>query len=71
MIIGYENIEVKVRHVYNPKKYLSIKMHDRHNGKITAMRFDKEEKYLMTSSKDGLIYIYQIDKIMHQEGGTL
>ena len=37
-------------------------MHDGHNGKITAMRFDKEEKYIMTSGEDGLMYIHQIDK---------
>ena len=60
--MGYENGEVQVRHVDNPNKYLSIKMHDGHNGKITATRFDKEEKYFMTSSEDGLMYIHQIDK---------
>lgn len=37
-------------------------MHDGHNGKITGIRFDKEEKYIMTSAEDGLMYIHQIDK---------
>jgi hypothetical protein len=62
MVMGYENGEVQIRHVDNPNKYISIKMHDGHNGKITATRFDKEEKYFMTSSEDGLMYIHQIDK---------
>ena len=26
------------------------------------MRFDKEEKYIMTTAEDGLMYIHQIDK---------
>lgn len=26
------------------------------------MRFDKDEKYLMTTAEDGLMYIHQIDK---------
>jgi hypothetical protein len=37
-------------------------MHDGHAGGITAMKFDKDEKYLMTSAEDGLMYIHQIDK---------
>ena len=37
-------------------------MHDGHIGSITSMRFDKDEKYLMTAAEDGLMYIHQIDK---------
>jgi hypothetical protein len=46
---------------------MSIKMHDGHMGAITSIRFDKEEKYIMTTAEDGLMYIHQIDKNISQK----
>lgn len=37
-------------------------MHDGHNGKITSVKFDKEEKMVLTTGNDGLMYIHLIDK---------
>lgn len=37
-------------------------MHDGHQGKITSAKFDKEEKIVLTTGEDGLIYIHLIDK---------
>jgi hypothetical protein len=37
-------------------------MHDGHNGRITSARFDKEEKFMLSTGEDGLIYIHLIDK---------
>lgn len=42
-------------------RYLAIKIHDGHSGAITAFRMDKEEKYVMTTGEDGLMFIHQID----------
>lgn len=36
-------------------------MHDGQQGAITAFRFDKEEKWAMTTAEDGLMFVYQID----------
>jgi len=33
-------------------------MHDGHSGGITSMKFDKDEKYFMTTAEDGLMYIH-------------
>jgi WD40 repeat protein len=61
MLMGYDNGEVHIRHVDGPNKYLQIKMHDGQQGAITSVRLDKEEKYVMTTAEDGLMFIYQID----------
>ncbi len=37
-------------------------MHDGQQGLITSIKFDKEEKYLMTTAEDGHMYIHQLDK---------
>jgi len=37
-------------------------MHDGHTGKITSVKFDKDEKMVLTTGEDGLIYIHLIDK---------
>ena len=33
-------------------------MHDAYGGKITAIKFDKEEKFLLTTSEDGLMMAF-------------
>ena len=62
LVMGYENGEVQLRLTEAPTRFLIIKMHDGHSGRITSMKFDKDEKYLMTSAEDGLMYIHQLDK---------
>lgn len=37
-------------------------MHDGHLGRITSLKLDREEKFVITTSVDGLMYIHQIDK---------
>ncbi len=37
-------------------------MHDAQAGKITSIRFDKDEKFIVSTAEDGLIYIHLIDK---------
>ena len=44
-----------------PNRYLQIKFHDGHQGAITSFRLDREEKYVMTTGEDGLMFIHQID----------
>lgn len=46
----------------NLEKFLVIKMHDGHNGRIRSARLDKDEKMMISTGDDGLIYIHQIDK---------
>lgn len=37
-------------------------MHDGQTGRITSAKFDKDEKFLVSSGEDGLVYIHLLDK---------
>ena len=37
-------------------------MHDSYGGKITGIKFDKEERFVLTISEDGLMFAHLIDK---------
>lgn len=41
---------------------MTIKMHDSQSGKITAIKFDKDEKFVLSTSTDGLMFAHLIDK---------
>ena len=42
---------------------MTLKYHDAHLGKITSAVFNYEENFFLTSSQDGLIFVYQFDKL--------
>ena len=62
LLLGCDNGEIQVRDIDRQEKYLQIKMHDGHVGRITAFKLDKDEKFAITTAEDGLMYIHQIDK---------
>jgi len=62
LLMGYENGEVHIRWAEAPQKYLAIKMHDAQLGAVTSVRLDKDEKYVITTAEDGLMFVYQIDE---------
>ena len=37
-------------------------MHDAYGGKITSVKFDSDEKFLLSTSEDGLMMAHLIDK---------
>ena len=61
-MLAFDNGEVQIRVNDNPERLLQIKMHDGHAGRITSVKFDKDEKFLVTTGEDGLIYSHLIDK---------
>lgn len=60
--MAFENGEIQIRSNENPERFLQIKMHDGHVGKITSVKFDKDEKFIVTTGEDGLVYSHLIDK---------
>lgn len=64
LILGFDNGEYQLRNIEKPEKWVSIKMHDGHRGRITSVKFDYSEKFLLSTGTDGLLYVYQIDKDM-------
>jgi hypothetical protein len=41
---------------------MTIKMHDGQVGKLKSIRFDKQEKFILSTADDGLMFAHQIDK---------
>lgn len=62
LIFGFDNGEIQIRPMDVPEKLLQIKMHDGQYGRITSVKLDREEKMLLSTAEDGLIYIHLIDK---------
>ena len=46
-------------------------MHDAQLGKITSIKFDRGEKFILSTSEDGLMFAHQIDKDMIKREATL
>ena len=59
---GFENGEVQVRNFEKPEKYMTLKMHDGQLGRITAVKFDKDEKFILTTGEDGVMFAHLIDR---------
>ena len=51
-----------MRHLDAIEKYISIKMHDGHNGRLKQVKLDHHEKMVISVGDDGLMYTYLIDK---------
>lgn len=62
LVLACDNGEVQIRNAERPEKSLQIKMHDAQQGRITSARFDKEERMMLTSGEDGLVYIHLVDR---------
>jgi len=65
--IGLANGEIRISHASNPPVYLSIKEHDGEIGSISAAKLSYDERFLVSTGYDGLIFIHTIDKFMIQQ----
>ena len=66
-IIGFENGDIRICNVERPKNFLSVKQHDGHGGAITAAKLSFDERFLVSSGGDGLIFVHLLDKFMIQQ----
>ena len=65
--IGLNNGEVRVSYGSNPKSFLAIKEHDGEIGQISAAKLSYDERFLVSTGHDGLIFVHTIDKFMIQQ----
>lgn len=65
--IGLANGEIRISHASNPPVFLSIKEHDGEIGSISAAKLSYDERFLVSTGYDGLIFIHTIDKFMIQQ----
>lgn len=63
IIIGYDSGLIELVMHYNWDKRLFNKFHDGKMGYITHVCLNKDENFLFSASKDGLIYVHQFDRI--------
>ena len=67
LIMGLANGEIRIAHGSNPSKYLSIKEHDGEIGAISAAKLSYDERFIVSTGYDGLIFVHTIDKFMIQQ----
>jgi hypothetical protein len=60
-ILGLANGEVRISFEEEMDKYMRVKQHDGHEGAITSAKLSFDKKYLLTTGKDGLLIVHQID----------
>jgi hypothetical protein len=49
MVLAFDNGEIQFRNPLAPNKYVNIKMHDSSAGQITSVKFDADNKFIMSS----------------------
>lgn len=62
IVLGFDNGEYQLRCLDQPDRYISFRNHDAQKGKITAVKFDEAERFAISTSEDGLMYVQQIDR---------
>jgi len=65
--MGLANGEIRVSHSSNPRAFLSIKEHDGEIGSISSAKLSYDERFLVSTGYDGLIFVHTIDKFMIQQ----
>lgn len=63
MTIGYDNGLIEIVMHQNFERRLWNKYHDGKLGSITAACMNKDDNFFMTASQDGLIYLFQFDRV--------
>jgi hypothetical protein len=63
IIIGYDNGLIEIVMHYDWDRRLWNKYHDGKLGHITSACINKDDNFFFSSSKDGLIYVYQFDRV--------
>ena len=64
--IGLANGEIRISYGANPASFLSIKEHDGDIGQISSAMLSYDERFLISTGYDGLIFVHTIDKFMIQ-----
>ena len=67
LIMGLANGEIRIAHGSNPQKYMAIKEHDGEIGAISAAKLSYDERFIVSTGYDGLIFVHTIDKFMIQQ----
>ena len=65
--IGLQNGEIRISYGSNPKAFLSIKEHDGEIGQISAAKLSYDERFLVSTAYDGLVFVHTLDKFMIQQ----
>ena len=65
--IGLANGEIRISYGANPTSFLAIKEHDGEIGSISSAKLSFDERFLISTGYDGLIFIHTIDKFMIQQ----
>jgi hypothetical protein len=63
-LIGLANGEVRIVNIDHPLNFLSVKQHDGHVGSISSAKLSFDERFLISSGTEGLIFVHLIDKFM-------
>lgn len=66
ILIGLANGEVRISYGANLEAYMSVKQHDGHVGAISSAKLSYDERFLVTTGHDGLMFVHTIDKFMIQ-----
>lgn len=56
--IGYDNGNIEMIFNNNWEKRMKVKYHDHHLGEITGVAFNHDENIMLTTSKDGLLFVH-------------
>ena len=65
--MGLANGEIRISHFENLNSFMAIKEHDGEIGSISAAKLSYDERFLVSTGYDGLIFIHTIDKFMIQQ----
>ena len=67
---GFQNGEVVIRHARSGREYASLPKPDDggHSDAILAMAFDPSKKYLITSSRDNTVKVWNLSSVSLQTG---
>ena len=65
--MGLANGEIRISQAGKPDRFVAIKQHDGHFGKISSAKLSYDERFLVSAGHDGLLFVHTIDKFMIQQ----
>ena len=64
LLLAFTNGDIRLLGIEYPDRWLSIKQHDEHIGAISGVKLSFDERFIISSGHDGLIFVHTIDKFM-------
>jgi len=58
VVVGYDNGSIELVFNNNWDRRMKVKYHDHHIGSITGVAFNRDENIMLTTSKDGLMFVH-------------